>query len=680
MHKKHLLPAMSLALAAILTPQALWAQDEGETVSSNANMSLDTMVVTATRTAETLRKVTSNVTVISAEQIRMSTAKSMDQLLTQQGFQVTSQGTQKLVKIRGIGQASMGTEMNSGVLVLLNGRRLGSNNIGALGLANVEKVEIIRGPSAVQYGSAAMGGVINIITKRGQDGFSGSAEVGFGSFGLDKQEIAFNGGAGALDFSAGFTRTSRDDYEVKGGHKWRHTAYDSMTNADIDLGFSFLEKHRIGFNFYYSDLSDVLSPNSGWSNTGAIGKNSVYNRYDYRNTNLAFSYEGASEDDRFNWMFNFSDGKDEQDALSGINSAYGASTDNYVLNNKTMTIQGGYNGDRLSLSGGFDYLKNDITGANEGNALYKNYAGFLSTKLRFFDESLILSAGGRYDSFSQTKRDDDVKFTETNFSPSIGLAYLPVDWLKLRTNYSKGFRMPAPKESMGAGVYYVPNLDLKPEKSETYELGADVAWNFINAGLTYFHSNYDNKITAKQIDPSNWNSKWRYINLKEVELSGLEFSFSANLGQAFDWEFNLTPYVNLTHMITRKNKDAVEVKAARTDVYPGVPDLQIAYGLNFDHPIYDVAASLNAVYYGSQKTNERRNGRAPVYPDVKYIDTDGGTVVNFSLEKKVFQFNDKNSLSLRLEANNIFDEKNEAYLDYPDAGRSYYVGLKYSYN
>lgn len=673
MRKKSLWPALSLSILALTAPLPAWAQEESDP-SANTNMTLDTLVVTASRTAESMREVTSNVTVITEEQIRMSTAKSMDQLLAQQGLQVTNQGTSKLLKIRGIGQASMATEMQSGVLILLNGRRLGSNNIGALGLANVERVEIIRGPSAVQYGSAAMGGVVNIITRRGQDGFKGSAEIGFGSFGLDKQEVALSGGAGRVDFSAAYTRTSRDDYEVKGGHKWDHTSYGSLTNADVDLGFSFLDKHRIGVNVYHSDLKDAYSAKKGWSGSGAIGLNSDFNWYEYRNTNLSFSYEGATDDDRFNWMFNFSDGKDEQTNRSYTDYiADSWDPDNYTLKNKGMTVQGGYNGEKMSLSIGFDYLMNDIDGNFEGNALYKNYAGFISTKFRFFDDSLILSAGGRYDKFSLNNSDGGEEFNETNFSPSIGLAYLPVDWLKLRANYSKGFRMPSPKESVGGGPYYAANLSLKPEKSETFEAGADLTWKFITTSVTYFHSDYDNKIFY---DGSTYNpitGKSQFNNMKSSELAGVEFSFSANLGQAFDWECNLTPYVNLTRMTTRKNKDPNR----DLDTFLQVPDLQIAYGLNFDHPDYGLMASVSALYYGSQTTQDRRFG-VPTSPP-RYINTDDGTVVNVSLEKRIFTFNDNNSLSLRLEGNNIFDDKNEAYLDYPNTGRSYYVGLRYEY-
>ena len=672
---------VTLGAAVLLSPPALWAQEE----DSGASINLATVVVTASRTAESLRELPVNATIINEEQIRRSTAKSMDQLLVQQGFQVANQGTQKVLKIRGIGQSSMGTEMQSNVLVLLNGRRIGGSNVGAMGLANVERIEIIRGPSAVQYGSSAMGGVVNIITKRGEEGFRATAEAGFGSFGMNKQELSFSGGTGTLDFSAAITRQTSDDIEVKGGHKWRPTAYDRQLNGNFDLGFSFLEKHRIGLNYNAYELNDAKSANNetaycgGWSCTGAVGyyDSDDYNLYDYRNTSLTFSYEGAAEDDRFNWSFTFSKGQDEKTSL--IQRPTYLSTDSYTLDNSSLTVQAGYSGELLSLSGGFDYLEYDVDGDNEAKALYKDYAGFLSGKMRLMDDKLIFSAGARYDSFKLNGEEADRDYSETNLAPSVGVAFLPVEWLKLRANYSEGFRLAAPKEIFGSGAWYLPNFNLDPEKSKTYEIGADVTWEFFQASLTYFQSEFKNKIAAKSTDPSDWNAKWQYVNFKAVDLDGLEFSTSLNLGQAFGWDFDLTPYANLTYMLTRKNKDAEFVRTEQdgNSTFTNVPKLNVAYGVNFNHPGWELAAGLNAVYYGKSVT---KDGRLNSPTQNKFIATDDGTVVNLSLDKKIFDFNDQNSVSLRFEANNIFDEKNEAHLDYPGPGRNFYAGLRYSFN
>jgi vitamin B12 transporter len=69
---------------------------------------------------------------------------------------------------------------------------------------NVERIEIIRGPSAIAYGSQAANGLVNVITKRGEGEFKGPAQVGFGRFGLRDQELGFDGRQGPIDYSLGF--------------------------------------------------------------------------------------------------------------------------------------------------------------------------------------------------------------------------------------------------------------------------------------------------------------------------------------------------------------------------------------------------------------------------------------------------------------------------------------------
>ena len=145
---KHKLIALMAAGAGVAAPP-LWAQ----TVST-----LDTVVVTANRVQEAKREVSSNITIIDSDDIKASTATTVADLVVQQGFNVVTTGDTSNVQIRGFGNLSMTTEYENTVLVLLNGRRTGNSNLAVAGLANVERVEIIRGPAAVQYGSNALGG------------------------------------------------------------------------------------------------------------------------------------------------------------------------------------------------------------------------------------------------------------------------------------------------------------------------------------------------------------------------------------------------------------------------------------------------------------------------------------------------------------------------------------------
>lgn len=123
---------------------------------------MDTVVVTAKRTEEPLRDVSQNITVFTRKDIEQSGAVSVTDLLKKVGIQVYHDGGagygNEGVVIRG-GRSSMhGFDIAGDILVLVDGHRTGSDFLGNIGLENTERIEVIRGPGAVQYGAAAMGG------------------------------------------------------------------------------------------------------------------------------------------------------------------------------------------------------------------------------------------------------------------------------------------------------------------------------------------------------------------------------------------------------------------------------------------------------------------------------------------------------------------------------------------
>ncbi|MDR1827272.1 MAG: TonB-dependent receptor [Methylobacteriaceae bacterium] len=633
---------------------------------------LDTVVVTANRAEEARREVSSNVTVISGEEIRESSAQNLADILNRKGFVVTNQGTQKTVQIRGIAQRSMGTEMTSELLVLLNGRRIGANNVALMGLANIDHIEIIRGPAAVQFGPSAMGGVINVITKRGTEQVEASVETGIGSYGLHKEIVSISGAQNGFDFSVGLSENGRKDYQISGGKTWKHTAVDSLLSGNIDFGYTFLEKHRIGLNFNYYGMHNGESPADGWAGTGAVGFNSDYNLYDLTNTNLALTYDGATADDRFKWNARYSGGSDVSDGRH-FSSAWGNSSDKNTLKNQSFAAQVGYDDKMFALTAGLDYVKYDYERRGSwtsDESRMEDFGGYLSAKVRLFDEKLILSAAGRFDTFNVSLGSVSKEYTDHNLAPSVGIAYLPVDWLKLRAHYAEGFRMPGPDEVIGSN-YYVANYDLRPEKSKTFEVGADVAWNFIDAGLTFFRTDFEDKIVAVPL--GLW--LYQHENVDGARVSGIELALKADLGKAFNREFELSPFVNLNYLTERKNLDADLISAVGSDVLPDTPRTTVTYGLKFKHPGWGFTANVQARYFSAVLNRDFR-AASPTY--YQYVEGGDTTVVDVSFEQEIYKYKDKGVLSIRGEVNNLFDNDNEFYLDYPEPGRNFYASLRYN--
>jgi vitamin B12 transporter len=140
------------------------------------------VVVTATGYPEEVSKIAGTVQVITQDRIAHSNAKSVTELLAENSVGFMSQWTagQTSINIRGGATEGQGRDFKSEVLILINSHRAGTANISKLSIADVERVEIVRGPASVVYGSQNMGGVINIILKTGRTAEPGTFIEGAG--------------------------------------------------------------------------------------------------------------------------------------------------------------------------------------------------------------------------------------------------------------------------------------------------------------------------------------------------------------------------------------------------------------------------------------------------------------------------------------------------------------------
>jgi vitamin B12 transporter len=634
------------------------------------------VVVTASKTVETVREVTSNITIIEPEAIQESSAIDIGQLLAQQGFQVVGANAGgHTLSLRGVSQTAVwsGGEMASRVLVLYNGRRIITNGMDFTGMANIERIEIIRGSAALQYGPSALGGVVNIITKRGGEIPSIYLEAGGGSNGLGKGKAAFSGSIGGFDFSLAGVYATSDDYETSKGWTWEHTATGENLSTSVDLGYTISGLHRIGVNYYYVRIRHDECPAqevSLFNPQPTFGGFSWHNLYV---SNVAISYEGRTENRLFNWFANYGTGRHNDQANWGSN----------VFDIDTFTGVFSYNGNLITANTGVDYSKYRTVSSTSGNVM--SDLGFhLAGKLHLLDGSLIFSAGARYDSYSIEGIGMSLTQDANNIVPSVGVAYSPFDWLKLRANYSKGFMMPTPGQING-GSGILPNLDLDPEESVTWEIGADLAWKYLAGSLTYFQTEYTDRIISMPV-PGSYNpdtqGPWsRYTNLKGVITSGIELSLSADLGMAFNQNFVLRPYLNYSYLTKLENKDysggSNSVQVLGYNKVPSIYKLTFAAGVYFNHDDVGLSANINVRKNGNGFMGNYSDFPWPVGP--VYMCYSNAAIVDLSVQKKLVDFNDKGSLGLKVEINNLTNAYDLPYIGYPSPGRNFYVGVTYKY-
>ena len=182
--KKLLSCVVMVLFVGMCLPLPIFGQEAGKV--------MEEVVVTASRVKEKKKEITTNVTIIDEEEIKDSSATDLGDLLAETGIGHIHKypGASTSVGIRGFRTDCIGVDLAGHVLILIDGRRAGTGNAAKIMTKNIERIEVIRGPASVQYGSAAMGGVVNVITKQGKDKPTAFVEGLLGSY--DYKELRKN--------------------------------------------------------------------------------------------------------------------------------------------------------------------------------------------------------------------------------------------------------------------------------------------------------------------------------------------------------------------------------------------------------------------------------------------------------------------------------------------------------
>ena len=490
---------------------ALFAQEE-ETVSRN----IDEVVITATRASVNRSNVPMTITVVNREEIEESSESALLPALSEHvpgmfvtqrgvtGFGVAAGGTGG-ISLRGVG-GSPTTEL----LVLIDGHPqymgiMGHHLPDAYVASDVEKVEVIRGPASILYGSNAMGGVVNIITrKQDKEGWSAGGRMMYGSY--NTQKYMANGGLKKGKFS-GYLSVNHDCTD---GH--RTNSDFAITNGYAKLGYR--------MNDHFQVWGDASLASFEAQNPGTISRPMFDNVADILRGVASFTVENHYDrsDGAFKFFYNFGNHQ--------INDGYaeGDSPKNYLFrsndHNYGITFYQSFHPFAGNLvTAGVDYKQfgghawNDYTDATPNaellakTSLYE-IAGYAIMQQTLF-EKLTLNAGVRLE--------NSEKFG-VEWVPQTGLSYRPLQHTVLKASVSKGFRSPTIRE-----MYMFPpqNPDLLPERMMNYELSVGQGFfaGRLTAELTGYIADGSNLIMTQMVDGSPKNLNAGKFNNKGIELS-----------------------------------------------------------------------------------------------------------------------------------------------------------------
>jgi outer membrane cobalamin receptor len=455
-------------------------------------INLDEIVVTGTKTAVSRNNVPFTVSVVSKEKIENSSESALLPVLAEQvpGLFVTERGITGFgVSTGSAGQISLrgiGGSPNTQVLVLLNGNPQFMGIMGhplpdAYVASDVEKVEVIRGPASTLYGTNAMGGVINIITKEQKDeGFKANARLMYGSYNTQKYMV--NGGfkKGGFNVFASFNHDQTDGYrdssDFKINNGYLRMGYDISKNLNINADFSLA-------NFDATDPGKE-DTKAGYTIdiTRGMGAIALDNKFDKTNGSFRFFYNFGEH--------KITDGFHSKDNNYGI-----------VLYQAFNLFKGN------TITFGFDYK--DYGGIAENVTVLKDttvweMAGYGYIQQTLFDK-LTINAGFRLEHNSVYGNEP---------VPTGGLAYQATSTTTVKASVAKGFRSPTIRELF---LFGAANADLNPERMVNYEIGIlqKLLKYKLSLELTVFHADGDNLI--KTINYKN-------INTGKFSNTGIEFS------------------------------------------------------------------------------------------------------------------------------------------------------------
>lgn len=444
------------------------------------------VVVTATRTADPVGAATKSFTVITAEEIEAKQAQTVREVLrTVPGVTLSQSGglgTQTTTFLRG--------SNSNHTLFLMDGVPVNSPIGGAFDLAdlttdNVERIEVIRGPQSTLYGSAAMGGVVNIITRRGTGAPTHRVRLEAGKHSTFRETLSSAGGGDRWDYAIAASRLdsqgelSHDEYEntaLSGKFGWKPTA-----TTRLEFFSRFLESDK--------DLPPVLGRQD--ISTGAAFDPDQNQQREFLQAGTTWSQSLTSWWDyklvlaRVTDRIHFADPPTSTEVSD--RTAYDA---------EVVTSFRPLPGTILTFGGQWKEESADVTGTGSFasfNGTATQWAGYVQGQVTLWDR-LTLVGGARVD--------DHSRFGGHGTGQVSGVYQLPGTGTAFRASYGTAFRAP------DLGDLFFPgfsNPNLQPERARTWEAGLEqkLFGNLATVSATYFHTQFTNLIAFVFPTPQN---------------------------------------------------------------------------------------------------------------------------------------------------------------------------------
>lgn len=586
---------------------------------------LGRIVITPSRLYQEYGQVSRATNLITEEEIQDKNPRRVGDLLkdlpSAQVMEYGSLGHSSSIRFRGA--------TSSQTLVLiddmpLNNPRDGEVNLSDYETENIDRIEVVRGPSSSLYGSSAVGGIVNIITKEGRTEQPQTAITSrLGTYRTHIHEVTNGAKIGGFNYflsaSSANSEGHRDNSEYQG------ESYDGKA------GYDFGDKHQIRFSGRYH-RSELGTPGS----TGSFDEDDKQEEHQ--------NYVNGIWESNFNNKFRLKlQGYTNLDRLEFIETVYpDLDKDTHQTKNRSVSLQGSYTLlENYTLLAGAEGKKHLLNSSVSGKYDYIVRSTYGLLDLHLFDR-LDVVGGARI---------DDYTTFGSQVSPNINCA-LKFDPWKIRGMFAESYRAPTfndlywPDEGWAKG-----NPNLSPEKGKTYEVGIDNVMDFLifkkfpldtKAGITYFHTEMKNLINWAEDAADGY---WKPSNVSKARIEGLEIEGEAVVIKDIKTVFSYT-------LTKAKDKDTKRYLNYR-------PKHKFDFSVQYSHP-WGIIGCFRSEYNSSCFVDEPNNVQVKPYWVF-------GTDLYYDLNENIRYF---------VNIDNIFNRTYEKAKGYPMPGFSIMSGIR----
>lgn len=518
----------------------------------------------------------------------------------------------------------------------------------------MKRVDVVKGPASSLYGSNAIGGVVSFTTKDPSDYLSAQGDDFFSS--LKMQHTSENDGnhatltlanrSGQLESLLVYTRRDYNEQETQGSaggegqNRTKANPQGSTTdNILAKLQYQINDAHRLGLTLEHSETDTDINNLRGnyvldMGAFGTIAYDDNRSEDTYKRTRIGIEHSWQAElaaFDALHWSLNQQETTSEHNTFDSIAptgmatmfvAGDGPRINEYSNKEDSLQFAARFNKalGNQAITYGFNYETTDAT--NETGRIYTNgsapqesgryypkvesvsYGAFIQSEIELLDGKLTLTPSVRYDNF-EASPETDARFTESyddhdsdKISAGLGSVYrFDANW-SVFAQYAQGFKTPDIGDMYyarnGGNYLRLSNPDLKPEESDSYEIGLRYQSNIASVEISAFYNDYENFIEQVNLDDTYQGTFYtggvtQHTNVSEATIKGIELRSSIWLDEALGAPQGTSLHTSLAYADGEGQSDGESGDTPLNSIAP----LKAVLGLDYHSPDDTWGSSLN---------------------------------------------------------------------------------------